>query len=60
MTLEPGDIIATGTPAGVGPVQHGDVLEISIEGVGSMRLPVVQSAAGDHAVWSAAKTVLPA
>ncbi|MCI0148806.1 fumarylacetoacetate hydrolase family protein [Paraburkholderia sediminicola] len=60
MTLEPGDIIATGTPAGVGPVQHGDVLEISIEGVGSMRLPVVQGAVGDHAVWSAAKTALPA
>jgi 2-keto-4-pentenoate hydratase/2-oxohepta-3-ene-1,7-dioic acid hydratase in catechol pathway len=60
MTLEPGDIIATGTPAGVGPVKHGDVLDISIERVGSMRLPVVQSDLGNHAVWSAAKTELPA
>jgi len=34
MTLLPGDLIATGTPAGVGPVVAGDVMEISVEGVG--------------------------
>jgi 2-keto-4-pentenoate hydratase/2-oxohepta-3-ene-1,7-dioic acid hydratase in catechol pathway len=60
MTLEPGDIIATGTPAGVGPVKAGDVLEICIDGVGSMRLPVIQGEVGDHDVWNAAKTALPA
>ena len=37
MTLFPGDIIATGTPAGVGPIQHGDIIEISIEGIGTLK-----------------------
>ena len=41
MTLEPGDVISTGTPAGVGPFQVGDVIEIEIEGVGVLRNPVV-------------------
>jgi len=40
MTLEPGDLIATGTPEGVGPVVAGDVVEISIEGIGQLRNPV--------------------
>jgi 2-keto-4-pentenoate hydratase/2-oxohepta-3-ene-1,7-dioic acid hydratase in catechol pathway len=40
MTLEPGDLIATGTPKGVGPVVAGDVVEVSIEGVGTLRNPV--------------------
>jgi 2-keto-4-pentenoate hydratase/2-oxohepta-3-ene-1,7-dioic acid hydratase in catechol pathway len=40
MTLEPGDLIATGTPQGVGPVVAGDVIEVSIDGVGSLRNPV--------------------
>jgi len=40
MTLEPGDLIATGTPKGVGPVAAGDSIEISIEGVGKLRNPV--------------------
>ncbi len=40
MTLYPGDLIATGTPAGVGPVKAGDVVEITIEGVGTLRNPV--------------------
>ncbi|CAB5300986.1 4-hydroxyphenylacetate degradation bifunctional isomerase/decarboxylase subunit HpaG2 [Burkholderia multivorans] len=57
-TLEPGDIIATGTPAGVGPVRDGDVLEIVIDGVGSMRLPVVQGTLGRHPVWDASKAGL--
>jgi 2-keto-4-pentenoate hydratase/2-oxohepta-3-ene-1,7-dioic acid hydratase in catechol pathway len=37
MTLEPGDLIATGTPAGVGPLLDGDVCEVSVEGVGTLR-----------------------
>jgi 2-keto-4-pentenoate hydratase/2-oxohepta-3-ene-1,7-dioic acid hydratase in catechol pathway len=41
MTLEPGDVIATGTPAGVSPMQAGDVVEVSVEGVGTLRNPVV-------------------
>jgi 2-keto-4-pentenoate hydratase/2-oxohepta-3-ene-1,7-dioic acid hydratase in catechol pathway len=40
MTLEPGDLIATGTPEGVGPVVAGDVIEVSIEGIGQLRNPV--------------------
>ncbi len=41
MTLFPGDLIATGTPKGVGPVVAGDVIEISVEGAGTLRNPVV-------------------
>jgi len=41
MTLHPGDLIATGTPKGVGPVVAGDVIEVSVEGVGTLRNPVV-------------------
>lgn len=37
ITLEPGDIIATGTPAGVGPLSHGDVVEVEIESIGILR-----------------------
>ena len=37
MTLEPGDVIATGTPAGIAPVQVGDEIEIEVEGVGVLR-----------------------
>ena len=40
MTLEPGDIIATGTPAGIGPVVAGDAVTIAIEGVGELTNPV--------------------
>jgi len=36
MTLNPGDIITTGTPAGIGPMQKGDKIEIKIEGIGSL------------------------
>ena len=39
-TLEPGDIIATGTPAGVGPLEDGDLVKIQIDNVGVMELPV--------------------
>jgi 2-keto-4-pentenoate hydratase/2-oxohepta-3-ene-1,7-dioic acid hydratase in catechol pathway len=37
MTLEPGDLIATGTPEGVGPLLAGDVVEITVPGVGTLR-----------------------
>lgn len=41
MTLEPGDLIATGTPAGIGPMADGDRVEVDIEGVGVLENPVV-------------------
>jgi 2-keto-4-pentenoate hydratase/2-oxohepta-3-ene-1,7-dioic acid hydratase in catechol pathway len=41
MTLEPGDVIATGTPPGVGPLQKGDAVEVEIEGIGTLRNFVV-------------------
>src|SRR5512146_1683286 len=41
MTLLPGDIIATGTPAGVGPLVAGDTVEVTVEGVGTLRNSVV-------------------
>lgn len=41
-TLEPGDIILTGTPAGVGPLQGGDTVEVEIEKIGILSNPVVE------------------
>jgi 2-keto-4-pentenoate hydratase/2-oxohepta-3-ene-1,7-dioic acid hydratase in catechol pathway len=37
MTLEPGDLIATGTPEGVGPLKPGDTVEVEVSGVGVLR-----------------------
>jgi 2-keto-4-pentenoate hydratase/2-oxohepta-3-ene-1,7-dioic acid hydratase in catechol pathway len=37
MTLEPGDLVLTGTPAGIGPMKSGDEIEIRIEGVGNLK-----------------------
>ena len=37
MTLYPGDLIITGTPAGIGPMKRGDEIEVRIEGIGSLR-----------------------
>jgi 2-keto-4-pentenoate hydratase/2-oxohepta-3-ene-1,7-dioic acid hydratase in catechol pathway len=37
MTLEHGDIIATGTPSGVGPMNKGDIIEIEIEKIGTLK-----------------------
>jgi len=51
MTLYPGDIIATGTPAGVGPVRAGDRIRIRIERVGEMTVDVVQGETGATAVF---------
>ena len=43
MTLEPGDLVATGTPSGVGPLVPGDVVEIEIPGVSRVTNPVQES-----------------
>jgi len=40
MTLLPGDIISTGTPGGIGPMNPGDVVEVAIEGIGTLRNPI--------------------
>jgi 2-keto-4-pentenoate hydratase/2-oxohepta-3-ene-1,7-dioic acid hydratase in catechol pathway len=45
MTLYPGDLIATGTPAGVSKLSHGDIVEVEVEGVGILRNPVSDKAA---------------
>ena len=37
MTLNPGDLIATGTPAGVGPLTDGDTVEVEVEGIGTLQ-----------------------
>jgi 2-keto-4-pentenoate hydratase/2-oxohepta-3-ene-1,7-dioic acid hydratase in catechol pathway len=44
MTLEPGDLILTGTPSGIGPVLPGDVMTVEIEGLGSIQNPVISEA----------------
>lgn len=41
MTLEPGDLISTGTPSGIGPMQRGDVVEVRIDSIGILRNRVV-------------------
>lgn len=41
MTLLPGDIIATGTPAGIGSMQRGDIVEVEIDGIGILRNHIV-------------------
>ena len=51
MTLEPGDIIACGTPAGVGPIKGGDVVRIEFERIGSMTMKVVQSEGGRASIF---------
>jgi 2-keto-4-pentenoate hydratase/2-oxohepta-3-ene-1,7-dioic acid hydratase in catechol pathway len=42
MTLEPGDLIATGTPSGVGPMQPGQTVEVEIPGIGLLRNPIIR------------------
>ena len=44
MTLLPGDVILTGTPAGVGPMQVGDKVEVEIEGIGVLENEVALGA----------------
>ena len=41
MTLEPGDVIATGTPAGIGPMVPGDTVEVEIEGIGTLKNQII-------------------
>jgi len=40
ITLEPGDIVSTGTPEGIGPIRHGDVVSCRIRGIGELENPV--------------------
>lgn len=42
MTLQPGDVILTGTPAGISPLEDGDSVEVSVEGIGELRNPVAK------------------
>lgn len=44
MTLLPGDLVSTGTPSGVGPIVHGQLVEVEIEGIGTLRNPVLGNA----------------
>jgi 2-keto-4-pentenoate hydratase/2-oxohepta-3-ene-1,7-dioic acid hydratase in catechol pathway len=44
MTLLPGDLILTGTPEGVGPIEHGDTVSVAVEGIGTLTNPVVRKA----------------
>ena len=37
MPLEPMDVVTTGTPAGIGPLRAGDVVEVEIEGIGTLK-----------------------
>ena len=60
MTLEPGDVIGTGTPEGIGPVANGQVMEASIEGLGTLRSPVVFAAEAERAAVPRERSVLPA
>ena len=41
ITLEPGDVVSTGTPAGIGSMQPGDTVEVEIEGIGVLRNHIV-------------------
>ncbi|MGE5696464.1 MAG: fumarylacetoacetate hydrolase family protein [Candidatus Sericytochromatia bacterium] len=42
MTLLPGDLILTGTPEGVGPIEHGDTVSVTVEAIGTLTNPVVR------------------
>jgi 2-keto-4-pentenoate hydratase/2-oxohepta-3-ene-1,7-dioic acid hydratase in catechol pathway len=57
MTLYPGDVIASGTPAGVGRLRPGDRVAIRIGGVGEMTLDVKQGQDGAHPVWNKAPAI---
>jgi len=45
VTLEPGDVIATGTPSGIAPIEPGDEVRVTLEGVGTLANPVVAESA---------------
>jgi len=46
MTLEPGDVLLTGTPEGVGKLEPGDQVDVEIEGIGILSNPVIRSERG--------------
>lgn len=50
--LNPGDVIATGTPEGVGPIKPGDRIDIEVAGLGRLSLPVVRAATPEVRRWS--------
>lgn len=52
MTLYPGDIIASGTPEGVGPIRPGDKVKIEFERIGSMTLDVIQGSTGAASLFA--------
>ena len=52
MTLYPGDIVASGTPAGVGPIKPGDKVRIEFERVGKMVLDVIQGTTGARSIFA--------
>lgn len=54
MTLEPGDLLSTGTPEGVGPLRPGDEVEVDVPGVGTLTNPVVAEDETEGAVAAAA------
>lgn len=41
MTLEPGDVVTTGTPAGIGPMVPGDTVEVTVQGIGTLRSHII-------------------
>ena len=41
--LEPGDVVATGTPSGIAPMKEGDIVEVEVDGVGNLRNQVVRA-----------------
>ncbi|OUQ59431.1 2-hydroxyhepta-2,4-diene-1,7-dioate isomerase [Flavonifractor sp. An112] len=41
MTLEPGDVVTTGTPAGIGPMAPGDTVEVTVQGIGTLRNHII-------------------
>ncbi len=51
-TLYPGDLIATGTPAGVGPIKAGDTVTIEVDHIGRMSVPVVAGRYGENIVFA--------
>lgn len=54
MTLEPGDVILTGTPAGISAVQPGDVMTVEVEGLGSFSNPVISQEEANRRATEAA------
>jgi 2,4-didehydro-3-deoxy-L-rhamnonate hydrolase len=55
-TLHPGDVVFTGTPEGVSPIEPGDQIEAVIQGIGSMRVPVLAPAGRSSEVPSRVQT----